>query len=118
MCLPLGKRKANLILTSTREDKLKRCRKRVFNSGHSVRYSFDLNDLNGIDELTDRAVDLFGTIDTVFLNAGISQRSKALDTAYHVDEMIMNVNFLAPVKIAKRLLPTMIIKGGHGSRYQ
>lgn len=108
-----AKEKANLILTSTREDKLKEVQKTCIQLGAQCEIlPFDLNDLNGIDELTDRAVDLFGTIDTVFLNAGISQRSKALDTAYHVDEMIMNVNFLAPVKIAKRLLPTMIIKGG------
>ncbi len=108
-----AKEKANLILTATREERLKEVQEKCIQLGARCEVlPYDLSNLDGIDELTDRAIGLFGTIDTVFLNAGISQRSKTLDTAYSVDEKIMAVNFFAPVKIAKRLLPTMIVKGG------
>ena len=108
-----AKEKANLILTATREERLKVVQEKCIQLGARCEVlPYDLSNLEGSDELTDRAIGLFGTIDTVFLNAGISQRSKTLDTAYSVDEKIMAVNFFAPVKIAKRLLPTMIVIGG------
>lgn len=108
-----AKDKANLILTATRTDKLKEVQNKCINIGAKCEIlPYDLSDLDNIDELTDKAVATFGKIDTVFLNAGISQRSKTLDTSYKVDEKIMTVNFFAPVKITKRLLPEMIKNGG------
>lgn len=108
-----AKEKANLILTATRMERLQEVQEKCQLLGANCQIlPYDLSDLDGIDELTDQAIACFGTIDTVFLNAGISQRSKALDTHFIVDEKIMNVNFFAPVKIAKRLLPTLILKGG------
>lgn len=108
-----AKEKANLILTATRADKLKEVQNKCISLGTRCEIlPYDLSDLDNIDELTDKAVAIFGKIDTVFLNAGISQRSKTLDTSYKVDEKIMTVNFFAPVKITKRLLPSMINNGG------
>ncbi len=107
-----AKEKANLILTATREDKLKEVREKCISLGSKCEIlPYDLSDLENIDSLTDKAIAAFGKIDTVFLNAGISQRSKTLDTSFKVDEKIMDVNFFAPVKITKRLLPKMIENG-------
>ena len=108
-----AKEKANLILTATREDKLKEVQQKCISLGAQCKVlPYDLSDLENIDELTDKAISAFGDIDIVFLNAGISQRSKTLDTSFTVDEKIMAVNFFAPVKITKRLLPKMIENGG------
>lgn len=108
-----AKEKANLILTATREDKLNEVRQKCISLGAQCKVlPYDLSDLENIDELTDKAISAFGDIDIVFLNAGISQRSKTLDTSFTVDEKIMAVNFFAPVKITKRLLPKMIENGG------
>ena len=104
-----AKEKANLILTATREDKLKEVQQECISLGAQCKIlPYDLSDLENIDELTDKAISAFGNIDIAFLNAGISQRSKTLDTSFTVDEKIMAVNFFAPVKITKRLLPKMI----------
>ena len=73
---------------------------------------YDLSSLEDIDVLTDKALAAFGPIDIVFLNAGISQRSKTAETDFVVDRKVMDVNFFAPVKITKRLLPKMIENGG------
>ncbi|MDD4008902.1 MAG: SDR family oxidoreductase [Fermentimonas sp.] len=108
-----AKEKANLILTATRIDKLQEVQSNCVNLGaQCVILPYDLSDLENIDELTDNAIAAYGKIDTAFLNAGISQRSKTLDTSFKVDEKIMSVNFFAPVKITKRLLPEMIKNGG------
>ncbi|WP_294080383.1 SDR family oxidoreductase [Proteiniphilum sp. UBA5384] len=103
----------NLVLTATRADKLVEVREECIRLGAQCTIlPYDLTDLEHIDELTDKAVAAFGKIDIVFLNAGISQRSKILETDGLVDEKIMTVNFFAPVKIAKRLLPDMIEQQG------
>ena len=108
-----AKEKANLILTATREDKLKEVQQKCISLGAQCKVlPYDLSDLENIDGLTDKAISAFGNIDIAFLNAGISQRSKTLDTSFTVDEKIMAVNFFAPVKITKRLLPKMIENGG------
>jgi short-subunit dehydrogenase len=108
-----AKEKANLILTATRTDALAEVQQKCIDLGaQCVILPFDLSDLSTIDSLTNKAIAVFGNIDIVFLNAGISQRSKALETSAEVDKKIMDVNFFSTVKIAKRLLPKMIEAGG------
>lgn len=103
----------NLILTATRAERLAEVQQECIRLGAQCAVlPFELSDLKHIDELTDNAIAAFGKIDIAFLNAGISQRSKILETDDKVDEKIMAVNFFAPVKISKRLLPEMIKQGG------
>lgn len=103
----------NLILTATRAERLEEVRAECIRLGAQCTVlPYDLSDLNNIDQLTDKAMAAFGKIDLAFLNAGISQRSKIVDTETIVDEKIMAVNFFAPVKMSKRLLPAMINQGG------
>lgn len=103
----------NLILTATRVDRLDEVQEECIRLGAQCAVlPYDLADLTHIDELVDKAIAAFGRIDVVFLNAGISQRSKILETDSKVDDKIMDVNFFAPVKIVKRLLPDMIKQGG------
>ena len=108
-----AKDKTNLILTATNLEKLNIVKEKCVSLGaHCKILQYDLSDLENIDKLTKDAIAAYGTIDTAFLNAGISQRSKTLDTSFKVDEKIMTVNFFAPVKITKQLLPKMIENGG------
>ncbi len=105
--------KVNLILTATRADRLAMVQQECIRLGAQCELlPCDLSRLEQIDELTDKALAIFGRIDIIFLNAGISQRGKTTETDFAVDRKIMDVNFFAPVKITKRLLPTMIENGG------
>ena len=70
----------------------------------------DLEKLNTLDDITDQALMLFGTIDIMVHNGGISQRSLVLETKFDVDQKLMNINYLSYVAITKRLLPHMIEK--------
>lgn len=104
---------ANLILTATREEQLKKVQQKCIELGAKCEIlPFDLSEIDRLDTLTDKALSFFGKIDIMFHNAGISQRGKAVETDFSVDKKIMDVNFLAPVKITKQLLPKMIENGG------
>jgi len=59
-------------------------------------------------ELAKKVIDKYGHIDILINNGGISQRSKALETAVEVDRKIMEVNFFGAVALTKAVLPYMI----------
>lgn len=108
-----AKEKANLILTATREEKLSEIQTVCLEYGAKCEIlPYDLSGLEGIPGLVEKALGLFGEIDIMFNNAGISQRAKAGETLFEVDQKIMDINYFAPVKITKLLLPHMIKNGG------
>ena len=57
---------------------------------------------------------LFGSIDVLFNNGGISQRSLVKNTSIEVDKRIMDINYLGTIALTKALLPHFIKKNnGH-----
>lgn len=64
-----------------------------------------LDDYGSIDHLYDFVEKNDLHIDLYVLNAGISQREKALETDFSVDEKIMRINFLSSVYLIKRFGP-------------
>ncbi|MBX9664627.1 SDR family NAD(P)-dependent oxidoreductase [Novosphingobium sp.] len=57
------------------------------------------------------AAERSGGIDILFNNAGISQRSLAVDTDYAVYEQIIAVDLLAPIALTQALLGRMVARG-------
>jgi len=108
-----AKEGANLVLTALEEDILLEVKARCIELGGKCEIlPYDLSDIDGLENLVEKALAFFGRIDILYNNAGISQRAKAGDTLFSVDQKIMDVNFFAPVKITKLLLPKMIEQGG------
>lgn len=108
-----AKNNFNVILTALEEDKLKQVKEKCesFDSKCFV-LPYDLSDLDNLDYLAQKALNFTGQIDILFNNAGISQRGLAGETDFEVDKKIMDVNYFAPVKLTKILLPKMISQGG------
>ena len=73
---------------------------------------YDLAEPDGIRLLSREAWNTFGSIDILFCNAGISQRTSVEDTPLPMVRKIMEVNFFAPVAMAEAVLPLMISNGG------
>lgn len=104
---------AKLILSATRTEQLEKVQQKCIKLGSQCEIlPFDLSEIDRLSAIADKANLFFGKIDILFLNAGISQRAKAVDTEFSVDKKIMDINFFAPVKLAKIILPQMIKNGG------
>lgn len=104
---------ASLILTALEADILTKVKEKCEALGARCEIlPYNLIDLDGIEELVNKALGFFGRVDIMYNNAGISQRGKTGDTLFSVDKKIMDVNFFAPVLITKALLPRMLENGG------
>ena len=62
---------------------------------------FDLGDEQDWESLTEKANRLFGALDFLFLNGGISQRVYALQTDEKVERHLFQINYFAQVALAK-----------------
>lgn len=105
---------AKLILTSRNQSALESVRARCIDCGAAdvVVLPADISQINMLEELSDRAWNAFGSIDILFNNAGVSQRSNTIDSQMDVINKVMDTNYFAPVVITKSILPRMIANGG------
>ena len=61
----------------------------------------DLEDSQSIPSKAQRAHGIYGHIDVLINNAGISSRGNAVETDIKVDRRVMEVNFFGPVVLTK-----------------
>lgn len=73
---------------------------------------FEATDYAAIPALAEQAWNWGGRIDGLVNNAGISQRSLAIETDFPVYERIVAVDLLAPIALTQALLPRMVGAGG------
>ena len=73
---------------------------------------FEATDFDAIPALVERAWRWKGRIDGLINNAGISQRSLAVDTAFSVYQRLIAVDLLAPIALTQAVLPRMVQAGG------
>lgn len=69
---------------------------------------FDLADFDNATSNVAKAISLFGNIDVLICNGGVSQRSLILETSFEVDKKLIEVDYLANVALAKAILPHFI----------
>jgi short-subunit dehydrogenase len=110
----LYKRGARLIISSRRREALERVKKECNNGDNIHIFPLDLSQTETLQEKAQEARGLFGSVDMLFNNGGISQRSLALETDMEVIRNIMEVNFFGTIELTKGVLPGMIKqKAGH-----
>ncbi len=73
---------------------------------------FEATDYAALPALAQEAWNWGGRIDGLVNNAGISQRSLAVDTDFSVYQKIVDVDLLAPIALTQQLLPRMTKAGG------
>ena len=118
LALALDEAGARLILSGRNEAALGAVSKRMRNA--SLALPFDTTEFERIPAITDRAWSwareqgggIFGLVN----NAGISQRSLAVETAFAVYRRIVDVDLLAPIALTQTLLPRMVSAGGRTCR--
>src|SRR5262249_38321817 len=85
--------------------------------GPTLVLPFEATDFDAIPGLVERAWGGAkgqggGGIDGLINNAGITQRSLAVDTVFAVYQRIIGVDLLAPIALTQALLPRMVGAGG------
>lgn len=94
---------AKLILSARNEAKLQDLKAEFPGSEIQV-FPLDVENLSSLPEKTAQVWQIFGGLDYVFLNAGMSVRDLVQDCKLDVERKIMDINFWGPVAITKQLL--------------
>ena len=102
-----------LILSSRRLKELEAVKETCSNQEHIKILPLDLKDFKSMDDSVEKAIALFGSIDLLINNGGVSQRSLIADTNFEVYKELIDVNYLGTVALTKALLP-FFIKQGNG----
>ncbi|XP_037093791.1 dehydrogenase/reductase SDR family protein 7-like [Pollicipes pollicipes] len=68
----------------------------------------DLSDSDGVRAAVGKALRVFGRVDVLINNAGVSYRGEALHTELEVDARLMQVNYLGQLAAIKTVLPSMV----------
>lgn len=112
----LAKRGNKLILSARRKEELERVKGNCKpHAQPNIRIlPIDLGEPSTLKVSTEAALQLFGHVDVLVNNGGISQRSLAKETSLEVDRRIMEVDFFGTIALTKHLIPHFIKrKTGH-----
>ncbi|MGR7814505.1 SDR family oxidoreductase [Lacinutrix undariae] len=114
LAIQLSQYNCKLILSSRRNETLQKVKTDCNHPGNVSVLDFDLALYGNMKNVVADALKLFGTIDILVNNGGISQRSLIKDTDIMVDKKLMEVDYLGTVSLTKALLPHFIMhKKGH-----
>ena len=110
----LAAKGAKLIISSRRKEELERVKKNC-QSETVEALTIDLADSFSLEQRAKEAETLFGPIDILINNGGISQRDSIMNTSLEVDRKLMEVNYFGAITLSKSLLPKMVErqKGHH-----
>jgi short-subunit dehydrogenase len=107
LCYQLAKAGATLVLSSRREDELRRVQAACARPDAHMVLPLDMLHRETFDAAVKTVLERFGRIDILVHSAGQSQRGRAADTIFDVDRRIMELNFFGPVALTKLVLPSM-----------
>lgn len=101
---------AKLILSGRNVGALKDAAGRCKTATHLL--PFEATDFANVPSYVEQAWKWQGRIDGLVNNAGISQRSLAVDTVFDVYRKIVDIDLMAPIALTQALLPKMTAAGG------
>ena len=103
-----------LILSSRNVRALERVKSECYYPENIKILPIDLNDFYAAPALVKKAYNIFGRIDILINNAGVSQRSLIVDTQFDVLKKLIEINYLGTVALSRALLPFFLKQGfGH-----
>ena len=97
-----------VILSARNENKLQKVALNCPNPERVSCLALDLAEAGEMEDKVKQALEIFGGVDILINNAGISQRSLIMDTQLSVYKELMDVNYLGTVALSKALLPHFV----------
>lgn len=114
LCKLLSREAVNLIISARRKEELERVKSESSSTAKIGVLTLDLADTDSLLSKSQEAIALFGQVDILINNGGISQRSMVVDTSIEVDRRLMEINYFGTIALTKAVLPHMLEKGaGH-----
>ena len=104
----LAARGAHVLLSGRRLDALARVQAEIGERARAL--AFEATDYDALPGVVAEALGWRGQIDLLVNNAGVSQRSLALDTGFEVYRRLMEIDFLAPLRLTQLVLPHMVAR--------
>ncbi len=109
-----AKEGAFLILSARREKALQEVKNSCEYQENIAVLPLDLKDFKSMAQHVEKALAVYGSIDLLINNGGVSQRSLIADTKIEVYQELMDINYMGTVALTKALLPYYIErKKGH-----
>jgi dehydrogenase/reductase SDR family member 7B len=102
----LAARGAAVILSGRRESELKRVANAI--GADALTLPFEATDYDALPDIAAKAWAWRGGIDLLVNNAGVSQRSLALDTDMATYRRLMEIDFFAPLRLTQLVVARMI----------
>ncbi len=104
-----NKKGTRLILSARRTEELERVKSACIDHEKMVKIlPLDLAESDTIPGKVEDALELFGSVDMLINNGGISQRAYAVDATMETIRKVMEVNFFGTVQLTKEVLPHMV----------
>ena len=105
LALELSNQNALLIISARNKASLEAVKIACINQENVWVLPLDLEAHSTFTKITAAAIQIYGRIDILVNNGGISQRSLVKDTLVAVDKKIMEVNYTGTVGLTKAVLP-------------
>lgn len=102
LAIALSRKGAKLILSARRTEELERVKQSC--AGDAQLLPLDLTASGTLDDATRKALAIYGHIDVLVNNGGISQRSFVHETEMDVYRRIMEVNFFGGIALTRNLI--------------
>ncbi len=110
----LSEKNCKLIISARNEEALQRVRNNCAKKDLVKILPLDLGSFKTMGQTVEQALSFYSSVDILINNAGISQRSLIIDTAFEVYKKLMDINYLGTIALTKALLPYFIqTKKGH-----
>ncbi len=103
----IARKGARIIISARRKEELERVKGKcnsMFSSSVEI-LPLDLSQANTLHLITEAAIQIYGQVDVLINNGGISQRSLAKETSLEVDRLVMEVDYFGTISLTKYLLP-------------
>lgn len=103
---------AFVVLSGRRAEELERVA--MIQRDRALVLPFEATDYVGLPAVMERAWGWQGHIDLLINNAGVSQRSLAIDTVFEVYQRLIDIDYLAPLALTQLIVPRMASRrSGH-----
>ncbi|WP_439106081.1 SDR family oxidoreductase [Congregibacter sp.] len=116
LALQMAARGSQLILSARNQTELERVETLCKDAGAAdvLVLPLDVSKHETMEPAAQQVFAQYGKLDLLINNAGVSQRSFCIDTAFEVYRQIMDINVLGQIALTLAVLPAMVARGeGH-----